>query len=401
MLKNKNIIIGVTGGIAIYKTLDLISKLKKEGSNVEVIMTKAATEFVTPLAFQTMSQSRVHYDMFGLVNEMEVEHISLAKKADVILVAPATANTIGKVANGIADNLLTTVIMATSKKVIFAPSMNTQMYKNPILQNNIRILKELGYEFINPGEGRLACGDEGTGKMAEPIQIIEYLKNYFTEKDLLGKKIIVTAGPTQEAIDPVRYITNKSSGKMGYEIAREASRRGADVILISGPTDLDTPENVKFERVTTTQQMLEKIDLYFNDADVLIKAAAPSDYKPTHFSDQKLKKETGKDVIEIDFEKNPDVAAYFGAKKKNNQIIVGFAAETEELIENATKKIQQKNLDFIIANDVTVEGAGFEVETNIASIIYKNGTIENLPIMKKSELAEIIIDRIKAILEKS
>ena len=192
MLKNKNIIIGVTGGIAIYKTLDLISKLKKESSNVEVIMTKAATEFVAPLTFQTMSQSKVHYDMFGLVNEMEVEHISLAKKADVILVAPATANTIGKVANGIADNLLTTVIMATSKKVIFAPSMNTQMYKNPILQNNIRILKELGYEFINPGEGRLACGDEGTGKMAEPIQIIEYLKNYFTEKDLLGKKIIVT-----------------------------------------------------------------------------------------------------------------------------------------------------------------------------------------------------------------
>lgn len=399
MLDNKNIIVGVTGGIAIYKTLDLISKLKKENSNIEVIMTKAATEFITPLTFQTMSQNKVHFDMFGLVNEMEIEHISLAKKADVILVAPATANTLGKIANGIADNLLTTVIMATNKKVVFAPAMNTQMYKNPIVQNNIIKLKELGYEFINPGEGRLACGDEGKGKMAEPIQIIEYLKNLFTEKDLIGKKIIVTAGPTQEAIDPVRYITNRSSGKMGYAIAKEASRRGADVILIAGPTDLEVPDGVKFERITTTQEMLEKINLYFDDADVLVKAAAPSDYKPTHFSDKKIKKETGIDKLEIDFEKNPDIAAYFGARKKNNQLIVGFAAETDDLYENATKKIQSKNLDFIVANDVTMEGAGFEVDTNIVSIIYKDGTIENLPIMEKSELAKIIIDKIKDILE--
>ncbi len=399
MLDNKNIIVGVTGGIAIYKTLDLISKLKKENANIEVIMTKAATEFITPLTFQTMSQNKVHFDMFGLVNEMEIEHISLAKKADVILVAPATANTLGKIANGIADNLLTTVIMATNKKVVFAPAMNTQMYKNPIVQNNIIKLKELGYEFINPGEGRLACGDEGTGKMAEPIQIIEYLKNLFTEKDLIGKKIIVTAGPTQEAIDPVRYITNRSSGKMGYAIAKEASRRGADVILIAGPTDLEVPDGVKFERIITTQEMLEKINLYFDDADVLVKAAAPSDYKPTHFSDKKIKKETGIDKLEIDFEKNPDIAAYFGARKKNNQLIVGFAAETDDLYENATKKIQSKNLDFIVANDVTMEGAGFEVDTNIVSIIYKDGTIENLPIMEKSELAKIIIDKIKNILE--
>lgn len=399
MLDNKNIIIGVTGGIAIYKTLDLISKLKKENANIEVIMTKAATEFITPLTFQTMSQNRVHFDMFGLVNEMEVEHISLAKKADVILVAPATANTLGKIANGIADNLLTTVIMATNKKVVFAPAMNTQMYKNPIVQNNIIKLKELGYEFINPGEGRLACGDEGTGKMAEPIQIIEYLKSLFTEKDLVGKKIIVTAGPTQEAIDPVRYVTNRSSGKMGYALAKEASRRGADVVLISGPTDLEIPNGIKFERVNTTQEMLEKISLYFDDADVLIKAAAPSDYKPRHFSDRKIKKETGKDILKMDFEKNPDIAAYFGARKKNNQLIVGFAAETEDLLENAVNKIKSKNLDFIIANDVTMEGAGFEVDTNIVSIIYKDGTVENLPIMRKSELAKIIIDRIKNILE--
>ena len=399
MLDNKNIIVGVTGGIAIYKTLDLISKLKKENANIEVIMTKAATEFITPLTFQTMSQNKVHFDMFGLVNEMEIEHISLAKKADVILVAPATANTLGKIANGIADNLLTTVIMATNKKVVFAPAMNTQMYKNPIVQNNIIKLKELGYEFINPGEGRLACGDEGTGKMAEPIQIIEYLKNLFTEKDLIGKKIIVTAGPTQEAIDPVRYITNKSSGKMGYAIAKEASRRGADVILIAGPTELEVPDGVKFERIITTQEMLEKINLYFDDADVLVKAAAPSDYKPTHFSDKKIKKENGIDKLEIDFEKNPDIAAYFGARKKNKQLIVGFAAETDDLYENATKKIQSKNLDFIVANDVTMEGAGFEVDTNIVSIIYKDGTIENLPIMEKSELAKIIIDKIKDILE--
>lgn len=399
MLDNKNIIIGVTGGIAIYKTLDLISKLKKENANIEVIMTKAATEFITPLTFQTMSQNRVHFDMFGLVNEMEVEHISLAKKADVILVAPATANTLGKIANGIADNLLTTVIMATNKKVVFAPAMNTQMYKNPIVQNNIIKLKELGYEFINPGEGRLACGDEGTGKMAEPIQIIEYLKSLFTEKDLVGKKIIVTAGPTQEAIDPVRYVTNRSSGKMGYALAKEASRRGADVVLISGPTDLEIPNGIKFERVNTTQEMLEKISLYFDDADVLIKAAAPSDYKPRHFSDRKIKKETGKDILRMDFEKNPDIAAYFGARKKSNQLIVGFAAETEDLLENATNKIKSKNLDFIIANDVTMEGAGFEVDTNIVSIIYKDGTVENLPIMGKSELAKIIIDRIKNILE--
>jgi phosphopantothenoylcysteine decarboxylase/phosphopantothenate--cysteine ligase len=289
--------------------------------------------------------------------------------------------------------------MATNKKVVFAPAMNTQMYKNPIVQNNIIKLKELGYEFINPGEGRLACGDEGTGKMAEPIQIIEYLKSFFTEKDLVGKKIVITAGPTQEAIDPVRYVTNRSSGKMGYALAKEASRRGADVILISGPTDLEIPHGIKFEKVTTTQEMLEKISLYFDDAHVLIKAAAPSDYKPRHFSDIKIKKETGKDILEIDFEKNPDIAAYFGARKKNKQLIVGFAAETEDLFENATKKIQSKNLDFIIANDVTMEGAGFEVDTNIVSIIYKDGTVENLPIMGKSELAKIIIDRIKNILE--
>lgn len=399
MFKDKNILIGVTGGIAIYKTLDLISKLKKENANVEVIMTKGATEFITPLSFQTMSQSRVHFDMFGLVDEMQVEHISLAKKADVILVAPATANTIGKIANGIADNLLTTVIMATTKKVVFAPAMNTQMYKNIILQNNISKLKELGYEFISPGEGRLACGDEGAGKMAEPVQIIEYLKRFFTPKDLIGKKIIVTAGPTQEALDPVRYITNRSSGKMGYAIAEEAYNRGAEVTLISGPSNLSIPDGIKLESVRTTQEMLQKIDEYFSNADVLIKAAAPADFKPSHISNRKIKKEDGEEKIIVEFEKTPDIAAYFGAKKRNGQIIVGFAAETEELIENALKKIEKKNLDFIVANDITIPGAGFEIDTNIASIIYKNGKIETFPIMQKTDLAHIIIDKVKEIIK--
>ena len=279
MLKDKNILLGVTGGIAAYKAVDLVSRLIKEGASVDVVMTEAATKYVTPLSFQTMAQSKVHTDMFGLVDYMEVEHISLAKRADLIVIAPATANTIAKIANGIADNMLTTVVLASTAKIIFAPAMNTNMFLNPITQENIKKLEGLGHLFIPPGEGRLACGDVGPGKMAEPSDIIEFLDNCLKGQDLIGKKIVVTAGPTIEPLDPVRFITNHSSGKMGYAIAKEAASRGAETILVSGPTNLPDLKGVTVEKINTAVEMLEAIGKYFDDCDVLVKAAAPSDFK--------------------------------------------------------------------------------------------------------------------------
>ncbi len=398
MLKNKTIVLGVTGGIAIYKSLDLISKLKKIGAKVEVIMTEAATEFIDPLSFQTMSENIVHTKMFNRLNHFDVEHISLAQKADVILIAPACANTIGKIANGIADNLLTTVVMAATSKVVFAPAMNTKMYENPIVKDNIEKLKKLGYEFIESGVGRLACGDYGAGKMAEPSDIIEYLNSHFSEKDLLGKNIIVTAGPTREPLDPVRYLSNHSSGKMGYTIAKGAVDRGANVTLISGPTALAVPSGLKFIRINTTEEMLASIEGEFKNCDVLIKAAAPSDYRVENVSKVKIKKEKDKDILNIRYVKNPDIAAYFGRKKKD-QILVGFAAETHDGYKYANEKLKSKNLDFIVLNDVTKEGAGFDVDTNIVSIIDRNGEVEDYPLMDKSEVSKIILNKIKYMLE--
>lgn len=397
MLKDKTVVIGVSGGIAVYKTLDVVSRLRKLGVNVNVIMTKSATEFVTPLSFQSLSQNYVVCDMFEDPKTWDVEHISLAKRADVFLIAPATANVIGKIANGIADDMLTTTVMATKAKVLIAPAMNTNMYENPILQRNINTLKELGYNFVEPESGRLACGDTGKGKLASPETIVdEVVKLLSKDQDLKGKSIIVTAGPTVESIDPMRYITNRSTGKMGYSIAKEAIERGADVTLITGPTNLTPPQNLKkLVKIESAKDMYEAVLENLDENDVVIKSAAVADYKPKNYSNKKIKKSDDDLVIELD--RNKDIAQEIG-KIKNNKILVGFAAETNDIIENASLKIKKKNLDFIVANDLTKEGAGFGVDTNIVKIIDKEGNITEYPKMKKEEVANIILDKIKELL---
>ena len=397
MLKDKTVVIGVSGGIAVYKTLDVVSRLRKLGVNVNVIMTKSATEFVTPLSFQSLSQNYVVCDMFEDPKTWDVEHISLAKRADVFLIAPATANVIGKIANGIADDMLTTTVMATKAKVLIAPAMNTNMYENPILQRNINTFKELGYNFVEPESGRLACGDTGKGKLASPETIVdEVVKLLSKDQDLKGKSIIVTAGPTVESIDPMRYITNRSTGKMGYSIAKEAIERGADVTLITGPTNLTPPQNLKkLVKIESAKDMYEAVLENLDENDVVIKSAAVADYKPKNYSNKKIKKSDDDLVIELD--RNKDIAQEIG-KIKNNKILVGFAAETNDLIENASLKIKKKNLDFIVANDLTKEGAGFGVDTNIVKIIDKEGNITEYPKMKKEEVANIILDKIKELL---
>ena len=397
MLKDKTVVIGVSGGIAVYKTLDVVSRLRKLGVNVNVIMTKSATEFVTPLSFQSLSQNYVVCDMFEDPKTWDVEHISLAKRADVFLIAPATANVIGKIANGIADDMLTTTVMATKAKVLIAPAMNTNMYENPILQRNINTLKELGYNFVEPESGRLACGDTGKGKLASPETIVdEVVKLLSKGQDLKGKSIIVTAGPTVESIDPMRYITNRSTGKMGYSIAKEAIERGADVTLITGPTNLTPPQNLKkLVKIESAKDMYEAVLANLDENDVVIKSAAVADYKPKNYSNKKIKKSDDDLVIELD--RNKDIAQEIG-KIKNNKILVGFAAETNDLIENASLKIKKKNLDFIVANDLTKEVAGLGVDTNIVKIIDKEGNITEYPKMKKEEVANIILDKIKELL---
>lgn len=397
MLKDKTVVIGVSGGIAVYKTLDVVSRLRKLGVNVNVIMTKSATEFVTPLSFQSLSQNYVVCDMFEDPKTWDVEHISLAKRADVFLIAPATANVIGKIANGIADDMLTTTVMATKAKVLIAPAMNTNMYENPILQRNINTLKELGYNFVEPESGRLACGDTGKGKLASPETIVdEVVKLLSKDQDLKGKSIIVTAGPTVESIDPMRYITNRSTGKMGYSIAKEAIERGADVTLITGPTNLTPPQNLKkLVKIESAKDMYEAVLANLDENDVVIKSAAVADYKPKNYSNKKIKKSD--DDLAIELDRNKDIAQEIG-KIKNNKILVGFAAETNDLIENASLKIKKKNLDFIVANDLTKEGAGFGVDTNIVKIIDKEGNITEYPKMKKEEVANIILDKIKELL---
>ena len=399
MLKNKTVVIGVSGGIAVYKVCDVVSRLKKLGVNVHVIMTKSATEFVTPLTFQSLSQNYVVCDMFEEPKTWDVEHISLAKKADVFLIAPATANIIGKMACGISDDMLSTTVMATKAKVLIAPAMNTNTYENPIVQRNIDTLRALNYEFIEPESGRLACGDIGKGKLAAPENIVEAVVDALTKKqDLEGKKIIITAGPTVEAIDPVRYITNRSTGKMGYAIAKEACDRGAEVTLVSGPTKLEPPKNLKkFIRIESAKDMYEAVINNLDENDVIIKSAAVADYKPKDYCDKKIKKSDDDLVIKLD--RNKDIAYEIG-KVKKDKILVGFAAETNNLIENAKNKINKKNLDFIVANDLTKEGAGFGVDTNIVKIIDKDGSIEEYPIMKKNEVANVILDKVKDLLEK-
>ena len=397
MLNGKNILIGISGGIACYKVCDVVSRLKKLNSNVDVIMTKSAVEFISPLTFQTLSQNFVYVDMFKEPKTFEVEHISLAKKADIVLIAPATGNIIGKIAGGIADDMLTTVIMATRAKVIFAPAMNTNMYTNPIVQNNIKKLSEMGYEFIKPGKGRLACGDYGEGKMAEPEIIVDYILNSFHKEDLKDKKIVITAGPTIEPLDPVRYMTNFSSGKMGYALAEEAEKRGGKVVLITGPVNLTPPYGVGIIKINTTIEMLNAVEKNFDDCDILIKAAAPLDYRPETVSKDKIKKNG--ESLQLKFVPNPDIAAYFG-KLKKNQIIVGFAAETNNVIEYAKEKLKKKNFDFIVVNDISKDGAGFRTDTNIVSIIDNKDVVDNYPLMEKRKLAGIILDKAVELISK-
>lgn len=392
MCSKKTVVVGVTGGIAVYKALDVISSLKKKDLDIHVIMTKNAMEFVTPLSFQSLSQNMVITDMFAEPKAFEIQHISLAKKADLMLIVPATANVIGKVANGIADDMLTTTIMATKAPVVFAPAMNTNMYDNVIVQENIKKLKRLNYKFIPPACGRLACGDVGTGKLADTSSIVEVvLTMLYDKKDLVNKKVLVTAGPTIAPIDPVRFITNKSTGKMGFAIAEEARDRGAEVTLIAGPTNLAPPMGVKFIKVETNEEMLKETIDIFDDQDIVIKSAAVADYKPKQYSTTKIKKAASE--LSIDFIKDADILKTLGEIKKN-QILVGFAAESNDLIKNAEAKVKSKNLDYIVANDITSKDTGFASDDNKVTIITKKGEIIPMEKMTKREVARELFNLI-------
>lgn len=391
MLSNKNVVLGVCGGIAAYKACELTSRLKKLNANIDVIMTKSAAEFVTQLTFQSLSLNQVITDMFEKPKYFEIEHISLAKKADIIVIAPATANVIGKLASGIADDMLTTTVMASKAIKLIAPAMNTNMYENIIVQRNIETLKQLGYYFMEPGEGRLACGDIGKGKMAEPELIEDKVKELLIkQQDLEGKTVLVTAGPTREALDPVRFITNHSTGKMGFAIAERAVARGATVYLVSGPSDLSTPFGVQRYDIESALEMHDVVMKLMEKADIIIKSAAVADYRMAEISTEKIKK--SEDDLVIKLQKNPDILYELG-KVKGNRVLIGFAMETQNLIENAKAKVLKKNLDFIVANNLKTEGAGFAADTNVVKIIDKSGKVEDIPLMKKSDLADIILDK--------
>ena len=390
---SKCVVIGVTGGIAVYKALDVISALRKKDIEVHVIMTESASKFVNPLTFQSISQNMVVTDMFAEPKAWEIQHISLAQKADLMLVAPATANIIGKISNGIADDMLSTTIMATKAKVLIAPAMNTNMYENKIVQNNISKLKDFGYKFIEPASGRLACGDVGIGKLADVNTIVERVLEELEEKeqDLLGKKVLISAGPTIAPIDPVRYITNRSTGKMGYAIAQEARERGAEVVLVSGPTNLNPPKDVKIINIKTNEEMKNEILQYFEWADIVIKSAAVADYKPKEYSEEKIKKGDGD--LNLCLTRDNDILKSLG-EIKTHQILVGFAAESNNVLENANKKLKNKNLDFIVANDITSSDTGFGSEDNQVVILSKNDEKLELEKMSKKEVASNIFDMI-------
>lgn len=387
------VVVGVTGGIAAYKALDVISALRKKGVEVKVIMTKNAAEFISPLTFQSICQNTVSVDMFEKISSYDIEHISLAHYPDVIAIIPATANVIGKVANGIADDLLTTTIMATDKKVIFAPAMNCNMYGNKIVQDNIAKLKNYGYSFIEPQEGRLACGDIGMGKLQDTEIITDIiLSEIHPVKDLVNKKVLVTAGPTISKIDPVRFITNHSSGKMGYEIAKLARDRGADVTLISGPVSLKPINNIETINVETNEEMMNEVLKRYEDADIVVKAAAVADYKVKEYSSSKIKK--GEGELELSFVRDNDILEKLG-KLKKNQVLVGFAAESDNVINNAENKLKRKNLDYIVANDITSSDTGFKSDDNSVTIIDKSGNKISLGKMSKREVADNLFNIIK------
>jgi len=397
MNPSKVIVVGITGGIAAYKTAELVSRLKKQGHEVHIIMTQSAQYFVAPLTFRTLSGNPVVTDLFAEPGTWNVQHVSLAEQADLIAVVPATANIIGKVAHGLADDMLTTTIMAAKSPVVFAPAMNVNMYQNPIVQNNISRLKELGYYFIEPGTGRLACGTEGKGRLAEIDDIESFIYGIWEKRkeDFCGKRILVTAGPTREAIDPVRFLSNRSTGRMGYDIAAAAKNRGGEVFLISGPTSLPDPEGVTVTRITTALEMYRAVLEKFPQVDIVIKAAAVADYRPKETAEKKIKK--GKEELQLVFERNPDILWELG-QKKSHQILVGFAAETDDVIAYAQGKMKNKNLDLIVANNIAQEGSGFESLTNIVTIITREGKILNLPKMTKRETAHAILDQIRLLL---
>lgn len=395
----KNIVLGVTGSIAAYKAAEIASLLIKKGYKVEVVMTRSATQFITPLTLQSITQSPVHTEMFAAPRQWEIEHISLAQKADLLLVAPATANIIGKVAGGIADDLLSTTIMATRAPVIFAPAMNVGMYENPVFQHWMNFLRGYGFLFIEPDEGRLACGARGKGRLPPPERIVSYVEDVLNRQDeLSGIRVLVTAGPTREPLDAVRFLSNYSSGKMGYALAEEAKKRGARVTLISGPTKLEPPQGVNLISVQTAEEMFNAVKENFAAADVVIKAAAVADFRPRWVTSGKIKKEAANLLLEL--EPTPDILAYLG-QHKSNQILVGFAAETEDLLVNAREKLARKNLDMIVANDLTEEGAGFDVDTNVATILFPEGEAVELPRLTKKELAGVILDQVAKLLRRT
>ena len=395
----KNIVVGVSGGIAAYKACDVVSKLKKQGFEIDVIMTKNAQEFVSPLTFQTLSNQTVVTDMFETPSDWNVEHIELAKKADVFVIVPATANIIGKIANGIADDMITTTIMATEAKKVIVPAMNTKMYHNPFVQENILKLKKHGYYFIEPVSGLLACGDTGKGKMEDPTVIVEELCLIANQtKEMAGCKVTVTAGATTEDIDPVRYLTNRSTGKMGYAIAEQAILKGATVVLISGKTNLKPPRGLsKFIEVRSAEEMYQEVKREFFDTDILIKAAAVADFTPKVFAKNKIKKQD--ENLVIDLKRTKDIAFEMGQLKKSNQVMVGFAAETESVLEHAVQKLKKKNLDFIVSNDLTKSGAGFGTDTNIVNFLFPDGEIEKYDLMQKKEVADRILKKAHTILQ--
>ena len=391
-LEGKTVLLGVTGSIAAYKIAYLASALKKRHADVHVLMTQNATNFINPITFETLTGNKCLVDTFDRNFQFQVEHVSIAKKADVVMIAPATANVIGKLAHGIADDMLTTTIMACKCKKFISPAMNTNMFENPVVQDNLKILEHYGYEVIAPASGYLACGDTGAGKMPEPETLLAYIERETAcEKDLKGKKILVTAGPTQEAIDPVRYITNHSSGKMGYAIAKAAMLRGADVTLVSGRTAIEPPMFVKLMPVVTAKDMYEAVTSVSDAQDIIIKAAAVADYRPARVSDEKVKKSDGQMSIEL--ERTDDILKYLGEHKKENQFLCGFSMETQNVIGNSRAKLTKKNLDMVAANNVKVEGAGFQGDTNVLTLITQEEEV-SLPLMSKEDAALKILDKI-------
>ena len=394
MLNGKKIALGVTGGIAVYKAVDLVSRLRKQGAEVRVIMTEHAQQFVTPLTFKEISGNKVAVSMWDSNQEFNVEHIALANWADAFVVAPATANILAKMANGIADDLLSTTLLAAQAPIIVCPAMNTGMYQNSITQENIEKLQKHGVTVMPPAVGYLACGVTGPGRLPEPQQIVEFIDAFFAKKDgdMVGMKVLVTAAGTREPIDPVRFVGNRSSGKMGYAIAQAAAQRGAEVLLVTGPSALESPPNVNGVKVESTNEMLEACMEAYEKMDVVIKAAAVADYRPRDVADQKIKKKTD-DALTVVMDKNPDILKELGARKAH-QILVGFAAETQNLLDNAREKIVKKNLDMIVANDVTAAGAGFNSDTNIVKFLFPNGEVRSLEQMAKTHVANILLDTV-------